>query len=125
MRIAPPLVKRSHWKVKREAHRPTGERATHNTMDHWQRELIPEGFKWIACDTATIITLQIQENRWTASVAVLLASGERERARFFVEDCFDASLQKCLLYAWRALASGDKSTFDLKEALADLRRFAP
>jgi hypothetical protein len=29
------------------------------------------------------------------------------------------------LYVWRALASIDKSTFDLGEALADLRRYVP
>ena len=86
---------------------------------------MPNGFEWVSEETATSVLLQIEDYRWTATIAVLLASGETERERFFVEDGYHASLQKCLLYMWRALSMTDKSTFDLDEALADLRRFVP
>jgi hypothetical protein len=58
-------------------------------------------------------------------MSILLTSGEREKTRFFAEDSYEASLQKCMLYAWRALSITDRATFDLEEALADLRRFVP
>jgi hypothetical protein len=94
-------------------------------MDHWQRTLIPNGFEWTSHETGTTVSLQVREGRWMALMAIVLASGEREKTKFFVEDGYDASLQKCLLYLWRALNMTDKSTFDLHEALADLRRFVP
>jgi hypothetical protein len=94
-------------------------------MEHWKRTLIPDGFKWKSPATGTDVVLQIRDNRWKGTVSVLLASGERHSSSFFVEDSYDASLQKCLLYVWRALTLTDKSTFELQEALADLRRFAP
>jgi hypothetical protein len=92
-------------------------------MEHWQRTLVPDGFKWTHTETTTSVLVQIQDNRWTAVLALRLATGETEKSRFFVEDCFDASLQKCLLYVWRALSASDRTTFDLHEAYADLRRF--
>jgi hypothetical protein len=94
-------------------------------MDHWQRALIPNGFEWTSYETGTGVSLQVKENRWTATMSLLLGSGEQERTCFFVEDSYDASLQKCLLYVWRALSMTDKASFDLEEALADLRRFVP
>jgi len=94
-------------------------------MEHWKRTLLPDGFEWTSLETETGVRLQIQDNRWTATLCVLLASGERDKTNFFVEDSYNASLQKCLLYVWRALSVTDRSTFDLHEALADLRRFVP
>lgn len=93
-------------------------------MEHWKRTLIPNGFEWQNLETGTDVVLQIRDNRWTGTISVLLASGERQASSFFVEDSYDASLQKCLLYVWRAFTLTDKSTFELEEALADLRRFA-
>ena len=93
-------------------------------MDYWKRKLIPNGFEWINFETQTSVSLQVENNRWTATLSVLLASGERERTAFFVEDSYSASLQKCLMYVWRALSMVDRAGFDLEEALADLRRFA-
>jgi hypothetical protein len=58
-------------------------------------------------------------------LSVSLASGEVQKTSFFAEDSYDASVQKCLLYVWRALSMTDRATFDLEEALADLRRFVP
>ena len=92
-------------------------------MEHWKRTLIPNGFEWTSHRSRTAVLLQVNDNRWTGSMTVILASGEQEKTRFFVEDSYDASLQKCLLYVWRALSLSDKSAFDLEEALADLRRF--
>ncbi len=92
-------------------------------MNHWKRCLIPNGFEWINHETSTGVTVQVRENRWTATLSVLLASGLREKASFFAEDTYRASLQKCLLYVWRALSITDRATFDLGEALADLTRF--
>jgi hypothetical protein len=94
-------------------------------MEHWKRTLKSKGFEWISYQTGSSVSLQVRDNRWTATLSVLLASGERERASFFVEDSYDASLQKCLLYVWRALCLSDRNTFDLEEALADLHRFVP
>jgi hypothetical protein len=93
-------------------------------MDHWTRSLVPDGFRWISEETGTGVLVQVKENRWTAAIIVPLASGEREETRFFVEDGYHASLEKCLLYVWRAFSTMDKSTFDLGEALGDLRRYA-
>ena len=93
-------------------------------MDHWQRSLVPDGFEWTSDQTGTRAVLQVKDRRWTATVSVLLASGERETSSFFVEDSYFASLEKCLLYVWRSFISTDKSTFDLDEALQDLRRYA-
>jgi len=93
-------------------------------MDHWNRALIPHGFEWHSHETGTGVLLQVRENRWTGTISVLLTSGERQKTNFYVEDSYDASLQKCLLYVWRALTMTDKTTFELEEALADLRRFA-
>ena len=92
-------------------------------MEHWKRNLKLNGFEWVSHQTGSSVLLQVRDNRWTATLSVLLASGERERSRFFVEDSYDASLQKCLLYVWRALSLSDRITFDLDEALADLHRF--
>lgn len=92
-------------------------------MEHWKRTLIPCGFEWINHETDTSVLLQVKDNRWSATLSVVLASGKKEKANFFVEDSFDASLQKCLLYVWRALSTPDRATFDLSEAVADLRRF--
>jgi hypothetical protein len=92
-------------------------------MKHWKRTLIPDGFEWQSFETGTDVVLQIKDKRWKGTISVLLASGERHTSSFFAEDSYDASLQKCLLYVWRALTLTDKSTFDLEEALADLRRF--
>ena len=92
-------------------------------MEHWKRTLIPNGFEWTSDGTSTAVSLQVADNRWTAAMTVILVSGEKEKSRFFVEDSYGASLQKCLLYVWRALSIVDKSTFELGEALADLRRF--
>ena len=93
-------------------------------MDHWKRTLIPNGFEWTSDVTGTCASLKVKEHRWTATVSVLMASGERENARFFVEDAYYASLEKCLLFVWRSLNLTDKSTFDLQEAVEDLRRYA-
>jgi hypothetical protein len=93
-------------------------------MEHWKRTLIPHGFEWHSHETGTDVLLQVRENRWTRTISVLLTSGERIKTNFFVKDSYDASLQKCLLYVWRALTMTDKSTFELEEALEDLRRFA-
>jgi hypothetical protein len=92
-------------------------------MQHWKRILISNGFEWINRKTQTSVLLQVRDNRWTATLSLLLASGERENSNFFVEDSYNASLEKCLLYVWRALSVTDKATFDLDEAQADLRRF--
>jgi hypothetical protein len=94
-------------------------------MRHWTRVLIPFGFEWVSEVTSTSVLMQIRDQRWTATLSIQKAVGAPERTQFFVEDGYDASLQKCLLYVWRALASIDKSTFDLGEALADLRRYVP
>jgi hypothetical protein len=93
-------------------------------MDHWRRSLVPDGFEWTSDETGTQAVLQVKDHRWTAIVSVLLASGERESTSFFVEDRYIASLEKCLLFVWRSLILTDKSTFDLEEALEDLRRYA-
>lgn len=93
-------------------------------MEHWKRNLIHEGFEWVNEQTHTRIQLQVKDGRWTARLCILLASGQRETSTFFVEDSYPASLQKCLLYVWRALSLTDRHTFDLDEAVADLRRFA-
>ena len=93
-------------------------------MEHWKRTLIPNGFEWTSQATHTAVALQVRDDRWTAALSVVLTSGERERNCFFVEDRYEASLQKCLLYTWRALSRTDKETFDLQEALADLCRSA-
>jgi hypothetical protein len=93
-------------------------------MDHWKRSLIPNGFEWTSDVTGTCASLQVKDRRWTATVSVLLGSGDRESASFFVEDGYYASLEKCLLFVWRSLILTDKSTFDLEEALEDLRRYA-
>ena len=93
-------------------------------MDYWKRKLVPNGFEWTNFETQTSVSLQVENNRWTATLSVLLASGERERTAFFVEDSYNASLQKCLTYVWWALSMVDRVSFDLEEALADLRRFA-
>jgi hypothetical protein len=92
-------------------------------MDRWKRELIPDGFVWTNAETQTSLSFQVKDNRWTATMSVLLTSGETEKASFFVEDGYDASLEKCALYVWRALSVNDRTTFDLEEAVADLRRF--
>ena len=94
-------------------------------MRHWTRVLIPYGFEWVSEETGTSVLMQIRDQRWTATLSVQKVVGEPERTRFFVEDGYDASLQKCLQYVWRALAYSDKRTFDLGEALADLRRYVP
>ena len=93
-------------------------------MKHWKRNLIAEGFEWVNDQTHTCVQLQVKDGRWTARLSILLASGHRETFSFFVEDNYRASLQKCLLYVWRALSLTDRHTFDLDEAVADLRRFA-
>jgi hypothetical protein len=92
-------------------------------MDHWRRSIVPNGFEWTSDGTDTSVLLQTKDNRWTARMSVVLASGERDETRFFAEDGYYASLEKCLLYVWRALTMIDRSTFELEEALADLRRF--
>jgi hypothetical protein len=92
-------------------------------MDQWRRSIVANGFEWTSDETDTNILLQTKDNRWTARMSVVLASGERAETRFFVEDGYFASLEKCLMYVWRALTLVDRSTFDLEEALADLRRF--
>jgi hypothetical protein len=92
-------------------------------MDNWKRTLIPNGFEWTSDETGAGILVQVQENRWTATLSLPLVSGEKEKTNFFVEDGYDASLQKCLLYVWRALSVTDRASFDLEEALVDLRRF--
>ena len=94
-------------------------------MNHWTRTLIPCGFEWVSEETGTSVLMQVRDQRWTATLSLQMAVGEPERTTFFVEDGYDASLQKCLLYVWRALIMTDKSTFDLEEALADLRRYVP
>jgi hypothetical protein len=94
-------------------------------MNRWKRTLVPNGFVWISYDTRTYVLLRLKDNRWTATVSVLLGAGKREKSRFFVEDGYDASLQKCLLYVQRALSVADQTMFDLEESLADLRRFVP
>jgi hypothetical protein len=94
-------------------------------MNRWKRSLIPNGFVWTNRHTRTHILLRSRDNRWTATVSALSGAGERKKSRFFVEDSYDASLQKCLLYVWRALSVADRATFDLEESLADLRRFVP
>jgi len=91
----------------------------------WRRALIDCGFEWVSEETGTHVLIQVRDQRWTATISTLTAAGEPERTSFFVEDGFDASLQKCLLYIWRAMGITDKSTFDLEEALADLRRYVP
>ncbi len=93
-------------------------------MKHWKRNLITEGFEWVNDRTHTRVQMQIADGRWTALLSVVLASGHRETFSFFVEDSYRASLQKCLLYVWRALSLTDRRTFDLDEAAADLGRFA-
>jgi hypothetical protein len=93
-------------------------------MDHWTRRLVAQGFKWTSIDTGTEIVLQVKDSRWTATVSVLSESSERERTAFFAEDSFGASLEKCLLYLWQALEVIDRATFNVAEALGDLRRFA-
>ena len=93
-------------------------------MEDWKRKLVPNGFEWTSFKTQTSVSLQVENSRWTATLSVLLASGEREGTAFFVEDSYNASLQKCLMYVWRALSLVDRASFDLEEALADLRRFA-
>ena len=92
-------------------------------MDHWKRTLLADGFEWTNEATGTNVSFQVTENRWTATASVLLASGDSDKTRFFVEDGYYASLEKCLLLVWRSLCITDKSTFDLDEALGDLRRF--
>ena len=92
-------------------------------MDLWKRTLIPSGFEWVNQETGNSVVLTMKDRRWTATFSVLLASGETENTNFFVEDGYNASLEKCLLYVWRALSLTDRETFDLEEALADLRRF--
>jgi hypothetical protein len=92
-------------------------------VDYWKRRLIPDGFEWTSFETRTSILLQVKNNRWTATLSVLLASGERQKTSFFIEDSYNASLQKCLVYVWRVLSTMDRASFDLEEALADLRRF--
>ncbi len=94
-------------------------------MRHWKRTLIPNGFVWTNRQTRAHLLLRLKDGRWTATLAVSLASGKMKKSRFFAEDGYDASLQKCLLYAWRALHLDDRATFDLAESLADLRRFVP
>lgn len=94
-------------------------------MKLWTRTLIAYGFEWVSEETRTSVLIQIKDQRWTAMLSTQKAVGKPERTSFFAEDGFDASLQKCLLYVWRALAFTDKSTFDLEEALADLRRYVP
>jgi hypothetical protein len=93
-------------------------------MDHWRRSWIPSGFEWISGDTGTHVTIRVKDSRWMATLSVLLASGERHTTEFFAEDSYRASLEKCLLYLWRAMIVTDKSTFDLDEAMVDLQRFA-
>lgn len=94
-------------------------------MEHWKRQLVPQGFAWTSHETCVKVVFQMVENRWTADLIVPLASGDVEKTSFFAEDLYEASLQKCLLYVWQALGVIDRSTFDLEEALADLKRFVP
>ncbi len=91
-------------------------------MKHWKRTLVPSGFEWVNLHNGTKLLVQVQGQRWTAVLSVY-TDAEEARSRFFAEDMFDASLQKCLLYAWRALRPLERATFDLQEAYADLRRF--
>jgi hypothetical protein len=92
-------------------------------MRHWKRTLVPRGFVWTNHQSRTHLLLRLKDGRWTATLAVSLASGKLKKTRFFAEDGYDASLQKCLLYAWRALDVDDRATFDIAESLADLGRF--
>jgi hypothetical protein len=92
-------------------------------MNHWRRSSVKNGFEWTSDGTDTTVLLQTKDHRWTARISVVLASGERAETRFFAEDIYFASLEKCLTYVWQALTLIDRSTFDLEEALADLRRF--
>jgi hypothetical protein len=92
-------------------------------MKYWRRIVVTSGFEWVSEGTETSVSVQLKDSRWTAKLSVVLASSEREDTRFFAEDGYYASLEKCLLYVWRALTVVDRSTFDLQEALADLRRF--
>jgi hypothetical protein len=94
-------------------------------MEYWKRQLVSTGFAWTSYETHVKVVFQIVENRWTAVLVVPLASGDAETTNFFAEDVYEASLQKCLLYVWQALSVIDRSTFDLEEALADLKRFVP
>jgi hypothetical protein len=71
----------------------------------------------------THVLLRLKDNCWTATLAVSSALGKVKRTRFFAEDGYDASLQKCLLYVWRALDVDDQAAFDVAESLADLGRF--
>ncbi len=92
-------------------------------MRYWKRTLVPNGFVWTNRQTRTHLLLRLRAGRWTATLAVSLASGKVKKTRFFAEDGYDASLQKCLLYAWRALGMDEQATFDVTESLADLKRF--
>jgi hypothetical protein len=92
-------------------------------MRDWKRTLVPRGFVWTNRRSRVHVLLRLKDGRWTATLAVRLASGKLKKTRFFVEDGYEASLQKCLMYAWRALNAHDRATFDVAESLADLRRF--
>jgi hypothetical protein len=92
-------------------------------MRNWKRTLVPHGFVWTNRRSRVHVLLRLRDGRWTATLAARLASGQLKKTRFFAEDGYEASLQKCLLYAWRALSLGDGATFDVAESLADLGRF--
>ena len=94
-------------------------------MRHWKRTLVPRGFVWTNRRSRVHVLLRLKDGRWTAMLAVRLASGKLNKTRFFAEDGYEASLQKCLLYTWQALNSDDQAMFDVAESLADLRRFVP
>ncbi len=122
--VGPRRVK-SHWRIDQRCQHPRNINFWTVSMRHWKRTLVPNGFVWTNRQTRAHLLLRLKDGRWTATLAVLLASGKMKKTRFFAEDGYDASLQKCLLYAWRALHLDDRATFDVAESLADLRRFVP